>query len=501
MTSYTKKAIRGTTITFIGIVIAAFFTYITRIILARALTPSEYGLFFAVFVFLTFFELFRDFGLNSALVKYIAEFNVKKKQSLIKSSLISVFFIQLFGSIAIVTVLFLLSDYLAVNYFTSPSASFILRVLSLFLVFNIFDDILRKIVHGYHKMHMLALIELSRNFSVLVFVIIFLKFNLRALAPTYSYVISPVLVALIFAPIIIRRFSFFKEKFKLQKKLIKKLFVFGVPSIFATFSEKIIAYADVLILTFFISISSIVTLDKIGAYNVVLPTAMLLLYFARAISLVLMPLSSELWAKKEYSKLSDGLSRLHKYSLLIVIPAALTLISFSRLYIGVFFGKEYAAGTVALQIILVGVIFFTLAKINNTVIQNIGKPKIVAKIVGLAAILNIIINIILIPIYGIAGAAIATSLTYIFAWVFSNHYAKKLMNAKVPWADLLKLFIAGIAFVAVIFYVKKILMVNVYLEFLITVGIASAVYLLIVFLLKAVTIKEIKGLIRLAIKK
>jgi len=497
--TYTRKAIRGTLITFIGIFLAAFLTYITRIILARSLKPADYGLFFAVFIFISYFEMFRDFGLNAALVKYIAEFKVKKREDLIKSSLASAFIIQLVSAMVLVIFLFLISDFLAINYFKDLRAGLLIKILSLFLVFNVFDDIQRKIVHGHHKMHMLALLEFGRNSFILILSILFLSMGLSVLAPTYAYIFSPILTALIFIPIIIRSFNFFNAKWAITKKLIKKMFLFGIPSIFATFADKIIAFADILILTFFVGLTTNVSMEKVGIYNVVIPTALLLLYFARGIALVMMPLSSELWVKKEKEKLSDGLGRLHKYSLIIVIPVALVMISFSKLYLEFFFGKEYSPGALALQIILIGTIFFTLAKINNTVIQNIGKPKIVAKIIGFAALLNILLNFLLIPIYGIVGAAIATTITYIFAWIVSNYQIKRIVKTNIQWTNLIKLFISGIIFVVIVFLIKRLLTINVYLEFIVILIVASLIYTyLIVWPLRIISIQEIKNLIKIA---
>ena len=498
MVDYTKKAIKGTIITFIGIFSAAFFAYLTRVILARSLSPSDYGLFFAIFVFLSFIEFFKDFGTNAALVKYIAEFKVQKKYNLIKSSLVITFLFQFSISLVLVIILFYFSDHLALNFFKNQNASLIIKLLSLVFIFNIFDNLLRKIVHGYNKMHLLALLEFFRNLFIFIFIFIFLKAGFKIMAPTYSYIISPILVFLIFSFIAIRFFISIKTKIKLNLNLFKKLLFFGIPSIFASFSDQIIAFADVLILTFFIGKVGMITLDKIGIYNVVLPTALLILYFGRSIALVMMPLSSELWAKKEYAILAGGVARLHKYILIIVVPVALTIFSFSRLYLHFFFGDQYASGAIALQLIIIGTIFFTLAKINNTVIQNTGKPKIVAIIIAAAAALNIIINFILIPLYGIEGAAIATSLTYIFAWLVSNHQIKKLIKTKIQWGNLSKIFFSGILFVLAVFFIKNILIINPYLEFIITLAIAGIIYISLIFLLKIITIKEIKNLINIA---
>ena len=57
MATYTKRLVRGGAFLFVMSVVAAFVSYFIRIILARNLSPAEYGLFYAVFAFVTFFLL------------------------------------------------------------------------------------------------------------------------------------------------------------------------------------------------------------------------------------------------------------------------------------------------------------------------------------------------------------------------------------------------------------------------------------------------------------
>jgi len=208
------------------------------------------------------------------------------------------------------------------------------------------------------------------------------------------------------------------------------------------------------------------------------------------------PMSSELWAKKQYEKLSDGLRRLHKYVLIIIIPMIFALISFSNLFLKIFFGKEYVAGSLAMQIILIGTIFYALTYINNSVLLGIGKPKIIAKILLTAAFLNVILNFILIPKFGIEGAALATAISYITSLLISIKNISRIIKLKFPFLDMVKIILSGILFVFVIYYLKKIIVFNIFLESIITLTIAGIVYLVLIFLLKVITINEIKELVR-----
>ena len=95
MSNYTKFAVKGATTVLVISLLAAFIGYLVRFVLARNLTVEEFGLFYAVFAFLGLLGLFKSFGFDKALIKFIPEFKHKKRNDLIKSSIIYVSFIQL----------------------------------------------------------------------------------------------------------------------------------------------------------------------------------------------------------------------------------------------------------------------------------------------------------------------------------------------------------------------------------------------------------------------
>ncbi|HII88805.1 TPA: oligosaccharide flippase family protein, partial [Candidatus Woesearchaeota archaeon] len=81
---YAQIAIKTSLAIFIGAVLSGFAAYATRMVLTRALSVTEYGLFYGVFSFFCFFFLFLGFGLSPPLLKYVAGFYAEKKKKEIK---------------------------------------------------------------------------------------------------------------------------------------------------------------------------------------------------------------------------------------------------------------------------------------------------------------------------------------------------------------------------------------------------------------------------------
>jgi O-antigen/teichoic acid export membrane protein len=276
------------------------------------------------------------------------------------------------------------------------------------------------------------------------------------------------------------------------KPITKQLFIFGIPVLVTNVGGKVIGYIDTLILTNFR------TLTEVGIYNVILPSAMLFLYFGISVSAVAFPLVSELWAKKDKTRLSDGLKLIHKYAFVGTIPLVFTVFAFSSLFINFFFGKQYTQGALALQILLIGILFYIVAGINNNIIAGIGKPKAVTKIILFAAAINLIANLILIPFFGIEGAAFATTLSYFVALVLSTKKVTEYLEVDFPKAIWVKIVFSGIIFAVIISYLKDVLVMNPWIELIISASAAFLIYLIIIFLLDIINIDEIIKYIKLA---
>src|SRR3989338_9909899 len=117
MENYTKFAVRGAVTILIISLIAALLGYVVRVLLARNLEVEEFVLFYAVFAFVGIFGIFKSLGFDRALAKFIPELVHKKESSRIKNCIMYSAFIQLLTNFVVIIVIYLISDFLAVNYF------------------------------------------------------------------------------------------------------------------------------------------------------------------------------------------------------------------------------------------------------------------------------------------------------------------------------------------------------------------------------------------------
>jgi len=248
----------------------------------------------------------------------------------------------------------------------------------------------------------------------------------------------------------------------------------------------ILGYTDIMVLTFFSGLTAV------GLYSIALPTTRILIYFARAVAGILIPLSSDLWIKKEKKLLKIGMEELSKYSIIIMVPAALAIFSFADTIINIFFGPNFILAANAMRILSIGMIFHIIYSIYADFLAGIGHPEINSRNIGLAAIFNLMGNLILIPIIGLTGAAITTTLSYFIMMVYVTIKVKKFIDIDYPIIPWIKTIFIGILFVMLIFFLKDLLNLNIWVEAIIILMISGISYVVLLFLLRVVDVKELK---------
>lgn len=488
--NYTKKAVGGSVVVFVMTIVSSFLAYFIRVILAKQLSLEQFGLFYAVFTFITFLGIFKDVGLRNAAVKFIAEFNAKRHFSKLKTVLLTALLGQFVLVVVFMAVILLFSRFLSVHYFQAPDSFLLLIAASFYFVSSFLFMNLRSVLKGFQDMFWFSIVDPARLVFVIIFIFAYLKLGFGVLSPIIAYVTAD------FMGLLLMSVPAFKYRFVLShkvrdvKKTVKELFAFGLPVMFTGIGDKVISYIDVLLLTYFSSLSIV------GIYNLILPTSLIFLIFGGSIATVVYPMVSELWAKKDKLRISAGLKSIYSYLFLLIVPLILLVFVFADPLINLFFGVEFLPGVLAFRILLVGVIFFVLAKINFAAISGIGRPGVVTKIILLMALLNLVLNLFLIPSFGMDGAAFATALTYTCAFFLSVFALVKFVPVIVPWIAWFKIFFVSIVVSLMVHYLRGIILINPYLELVVLSFVAGVVYLLLVFVLRIVVWGEIVGVFR-----
>lgn len=145
-----------------------------------------------------------------------------------------------------------------------------------------------------------------------------------------------------------------------------------------------------------------------------------------SIGAVMLPRMTYLMEKNDINNVSSVLNKSMKYMLAFALALAFGLIGISDQFCVIFFGKEFARSGIVLAVLAVAIVFYAWENILRTeYLLPSGKDKIFVIGTMIAAIVNLILNSILIPLFGAVGAAVGTVAAQIAEASYQSYAVRK----------------------------------------------------------------------------
>lgn len=195
----------------------------------------------------------------------------------------------------------------------------------------------------------------------------------------------------------------------------------ALPLFFISSMHIILQQTDVIMIGFFIETK------YAGIYSIASHLASLVIFTLGGINTIFAPMIAELYANQQHSELQKMLNRVSKAIFFSSLPIVIIIILFGDKLL-VLFGLEFTRGYVSLLILTCGQFLNALSGSVGFLMTMTGHQKEFAIVIGMSATLNIILNSLLIPIWELEGAALATAMTTA-AWnIILVIYIKRNMN-------------------------------------------------------------------------
>jgi O-antigen/teichoic acid export membrane protein len=183
-----------------------------------------------------------------------------------------------------------------------------------------------------------------------------------------------------------------------------------------------------------------------GYYRAALVIAEFLWFVPNALQTVFLHSSSKLWSNGETEKITMLVSKATRYNLSLTLLLALGLAALAPDFVPLYFGTGFDESVLPLFLLLPGTLGFALARPIFAVGQGKGELRVLIIATGTAALMNLVMNLLLIPRYGMAGAAIATSTSYGSMVIFHIWAARQI--GFDPIDDIRLLRISGVVILA-----------------------------------------------------
>lgn len=171
-----------------------------------------------------------------------------------------------------------------------------------------------------------------------------------------------------------------------------------------------------------------------GYYRAALTLAEFLWFIPRIVQTTLLHSTSELWAGERHEKITNIAGRLTRYTLVFTALLVIGLAALAEPTVTLYYGNEFEPAVTPLIILLPGALGFAIARPILAIGQGKGDLRALIFATAAASLINFVLNLVLIPLFGIVGAAVATSIGYLSMLVF--HILTATVIGFNPLSDL-----------------------------------------------------------------
>jgi len=478
-----KLIAKSSLFVFIGYVLAKILGYSYRIIIARFFGPEIYGLFLLTIMIILWFVSLFSLGLFEGILRFIPIYRGKKEinkiRYLFKFSIIILFISSIFAGF----LLFLLSGFISINLFHNSDLILILKLSSFIIPFFILSYGFLSIINAYEKIKVHTIIsDFLFNFIKLSFLIFFILIGMRVNGVIISYLLG--ILGIFFISYFYCKYKLTEifEKSKLgikEKKLIKKeIITYSLPLAFLGLIWTILPQIDSFSIAYF------KTAFEVGIYNAAVPIAGLMSFFPTLFIRLFFPLVTREFSQNNLEIVEELSKQVQKWILIIILPFFLVMFVFPGTFLNILFGANYLLAENSLRILAVGFFFSSFVSVSYYLIMMVGKTKVILFNIVLASIINLILNIFLIPKYGISGAAFATTISNITIGTIIlfqlNHYIHFIPLRR----SMLKITLSALIASFILIYIKQFVQIT-YLNTAILTSFFLLLYLLLILITKS----------------
>jgi len=448
----TARVARGATYLFIQGFGTALIGLVYFVILARAFEQSQMGAYALLSFVLSAAQIFGTLSLQSAAVKYIAQYLAESKVEKAKAVAVRVLQVGVVASVVTFLALFVPAQWISLLLFGVQDHAFLIRLLAVCTIFVIFYAFSVGILQGLQRMRDVAFIGLAYSLihtGVGAF-LLYLGWLLQAVVVGW---LAGWAITSVAALVLVARHLGVMGKPHPVRPLMK----FSLPLCLSSSIVFLVAWIDQLFLVSYMSLLYGANEGQaiLGVYHVAIRASIVPTLFSSAVVIALFPSLSELYAQQGLNGLRDAFRVSSRYSILIGFPLIIGLATLAYPVIVLFGEGQYNNATLPLIIISIAALVSTLGLAMSPILLTLERTVVASLLsvvsVGLSLFL---VYLMVVPLnLGMIGAAWARTLTSILSflltfYVLSRHvplsFDKKALWKASAASVILVLAIVGI---------------------------------------------------------
>ncbi|HOW15248.1 flippase [Methanosarcina sp.] len=475
MMSYQKFA---RDVGFIGIVqiLTSLSSFFLLPIITKTLGAYDYGLWAQINITVSLISSLALMGLSMSFVRFLSsETDQNKIQEAVYSIL---FFVTVSGFLASF-ILYIFAEPLATFGFKDPEATYFVQAGSLLILVSVVESISLFYFRIFRQIEKYSYFTFFETFGKLLIILILLKMGYGLIGVIAATLIVQGIIFLITLIIIISQIGFIIPRFT----YIREYLQFSLPLTPNSLIRWVTESSDRYMVTYFLGLGSV------GVYSAACSVGNLIQFFVSPLQLILFPELSKLFDHNKMDEVRIYMSHSLRYFLIIAIPAVFGLSALAKPLLSVLTTQDFISGWFVIPIIALAGLMAGIFQIFVNTMFLIKETKPATYINIVAAVTNVLLNLILIPIpsIGILGAAFSTLVSYCLMAAFCVHISLKHFKLDFYYLDIAKSILSSMA---MYFFVSSFTISGI-LELFEAAGVGTIVYLIAMFLIGGFTDHEV----------
>jgi len=451
--AHSKEFAKGALWSFVaqaGIRLVGFFYLVA---LARMASQDDVGTFYLALSIFGVLSVFSDAGFSSSFTRYVPYLTGRGEAAKLRALLKVCYAVVTVLCILMGIAIFLSADIMA-GYFHNPKLAIVLRLLSPYLLLNSLFSLDLGFINGRKMMKEYSVLMNAQTLAKFILtILLFFVIGATLFSIAAGFVLSFLFVLLL---------SFLYMRKPLAELgeagvgvdiagLMREVVPFGLTISLISSLWLVINYTDRILIGYMMDPS--IAAQMVAVYSMATSLSMLVLIFPSAISLIFFPMISELIGQGKKEDLVELCETSIRWIIFTTFPITLVMLAFPDNLLRMFYGDAYAAGGFAMAVFALGLFIRSLSTVESLVLGGMRLIGLELRVALVSAIVNIFLNWILIPRFGIGGASIASAVAFLIATILFIYYARKHAGFRFP-PEAIKAIVAGIIALGLILLIK-----------------------------------------------
>ena len=428
---------------YLSSIVSVLSGFLFYIYIVRVFTTEVVGVVALLSAMMILFSTIFSVGLNFGVQHFISYYIGKNDPESLKGVIKEISIVLVLVSILAIVFMWFSSPAFAYLFFHTYRYLNIIRIMGFAVVANLGASVTGGMVLGLQKFRVNALITIAYIVVVYSAIIILLQFIVNPLVVVVGWTAGYSLGALLFSIHLTRRIRGIKSSAIAVS--VRTIIDYSLPLFISSLLGYGATYVDRFVVSFFLNLS------EMGIYNFSLLIVSALGILIGPFSTILLPKLSELYGRGDIENLRLYSSKAIELLLAFYVPVSLVVAAISPSILLFLANPSYLPGFIPITVITITNALFISSNILAVSLQAVRKTRIFLLSSSLALISNFIISILLIPRFGINGAAVGFSSIYIMGFAVTYYYSRKYETAYFDKGRIVKIMLSGAIMFSVVF--------------------------------------------------